>query len=150
MTRDTAREMAVQIVFGLTHGVSDTSSFLDDFFSDEHFPSMAQESDLFSEKPEGEALSYIRQVVFGVDGHRDEIDGYIQRYSSSAWDINRISGTALAVLRVAVFEILYLDDVPAPAAINSAVEIDKGYDEPETVAFVNGVLGGFVRGESKV
>ena len=150
MTRDTAREMAVQIVFGLAHSTSDASSFLDGFFSDEHFSTLAQESELFAEKPEGSALDYIRKVVLGVEEHREEIDGYIQRYSSSSWDIRRISGTALAVLRVAGLEILYLEDVPAPAAINSAVEIAKGYDEPETVAFVNGVLGGFVRGEDKV
>ena len=58
-----------------------------------------------------------------------------------------MSRTALAVMRCAVCEILYMDDVPASAAINEAVELDKGYDEPETVAFVNGVLGGFMRGE---
>ena len=40
-----------------------------------------------------------------------------------------------------------MDDVPASAAINEAVELDKGYDEPEIVAFVNGILGGFMRGE---
>ena len=44
-------------------------------------------------------------------------------------------------------EILYMEDVPNAAAINEAVELDKGYDEPDTVAFVNGVLGGFMRGE---
>ena len=40
-----------------------------------------------------------------------------------------------------------MDDVPAAAAINEAVELDKGYDEPDVVSFVNGVLGGFMRGE---
>ena len=44
-------------------------------------------------------------------------------------------------------EILYMDDVPNAAAINEAVELAKGYEEPETVAFINGVLGSFVRGE---
>ena len=50
-------------------------------------------------------------------------------------------------LRCAVCEIKYMDDIPAAAAINEAVEMAKGYDEPETVAFINGVLGGFMRGE---
>ena len=44
-------------------------------------------------------------------------------------------------------EILYMDDVPNAAAINEAVELAKGYEEPETVAFINGVLGSFVRSE---
>ena len=60
--------------------------------------------------------------------------------------MDRLSRTALAVLRCAICEILYIDDVPAGAAINEAVELDKKYDEPDTVAFVNGVLGSFVRG----
>ena len=51
------------------------------------------------------------------------------------------------MLRCAICEILYMDDVPAAAAINEAVELDKGYDEPDVVSFVNGVLGGFMRGE---
>ena len=61
--------------------------------------------------------------------------------------MDRISKTALAVLRCALCEIIYMDDIPDSAAINEAVELDKGYDEPDTVAFVNGVLGGFMRGE---
>ena len=69
-----------------------------------------------------------------------------QRYSKG-WKVGRISRTALAILRCAICEILYVEDVPASAAINEAVELDKGYDEPETVAFVNGVLGGFMKGE---
>ena len=61
--------------------------------------------------------------------------------------MERISRTALAVLRCAVCEILYMEDIPNAAAINEAVELCKGYDEPDTVAFVNGVLGGIMRGE---
>ncbi len=79
---------------------------------------------------------------------RDEIDAYIERYAHG-WKRERISKTALAVLRCAICEIMYMDDVPASAAINEAVELDKGYDEPETVAFVNGILGGFMRGSSR-
>ena len=53
----------------------------------------------------------------------------------------------MAVLRCAICEILYMEDIPNAAAINEAVELAKGYDEPDTVSFVNGVLGGFMRGE---
>ena len=54
------------------------------------------------------------------------------------------------MLRVAIAEILYREDVSLATAINSAVEIDKKYDDADTVAFVNGVLGGFVRGENLI
>ena len=57
--------------------------------------------------------------------------------------------TALAVLRCALCEILYMDDIPNAAAINEAIELAKGYDAPDTVSFINGVLGGFMRGEQE-
>ena len=49
------------------------------------------------------------------------------------------------MLRVALYEILYMPDIPAAASINEAVELAKGYDEPETVRFINGILGSFMR-----
>ena len=148
MTRDTARELAVQLVFSITHSDSDPAELIDDFFSEEHYGSLQEENGLYSEEPDENATAYIRETALGVSEHLTEVDELIQKYSAS-WHITRISGTALAVLRVAVYEILFRADVPVGAAINSAVEIDKHYDEPETVAFVNGVLGGFVRGEGK-
>ena len=60
-----------------------------------------------------------------------------------------MSKTALAVLRCCLCEIMYMEDIPDSAAINEAVELAKGYDEPDTVAFVNGVLGGYMRGRSE-
>ena len=147
MTRDTAREIAIQIVFGASHSEEDPNVFLERFFSEEHFSTLSEENEIFTELPEGSFLEYIRSVVGSVFEHLDEIDASIQKYSRS-WSVKRISGTALAVLRVAIAEILYREDVSLATAINSAVEIDKKYDDAETVAFVNGVLGGFVRGEN--
>ena len=77
----------------------------------------------------------------------NELDELIGRYARG-WKSERISRTARAILRIALCEILYMDEIPAAVAINEAVELDKKYDEPETVAFVNGVLGGFMRGET--
>lgn len=91
-------------------------------------------------------MAYIRRLVQLITDNRSEIDGYIERYSKG-WKIERISRTALAVMRCAICEILYMDEIPNAAAINEAVELAKGYDDPDTVAFVNGVLGGFMRGE---
>ena len=58
-----------------------------------------------------------------------------------------MSKTAIAILRCAVSEIMYMDDIPSGTAINEAIELAKGYDEPETVSFINGILGGIMRGE---
>ena len=54
---------------------------------------------------------------------------------------------AAAIMRVAMYEILYMPDIPAAAAINEAVELSKHYEAPETASFINGILGAFVRGE---
>ena len=148
MTRDTARELAVQLVFNISHSDRDPAELIEEFLSEEHYSSLQEEDDLYSESPDNNSAAYIRETALGVSGHLQEIDEIIRKYSAS-WHITRIPGSALAVLRVAVYEILYRSDVPVGAAINSAVEIDKHYDEPETAAFVNGVLGGFVRGEGK-
>ena len=102
--------------------------------------------ELYAELPKGKYLDYILNLSSLVIEKREEIDGYIERYAKG-WRPERISKTALAVLRCAIYEILYLEDVPAGAAINEAVELAKNYDEPDTVAFINGVLGSFVRGE---
>lgn len=107
---------------------------------------MPPEDELYSEYPNTKQLEYIRTLIALTGEHRDEIDAHITRYAKG-WKLERISRTALAVLRCAICEILYMDDIPNAAAINEAVELDKGYDEPDVVSFVNGVLGGFMRGE---
>lgn len=146
MTRSTARELAIQLCFAASATRREPAELLEDFFSEEHFATLASEGELFAERPDERQMAYIRSLTSLVWAHRDELDGYIERYAHG-WRPERISRTALAVLRCAICEILYLEDVPNAAAINEAVELDKNYDDPDTVAFVNGVLGGFMRGE---
>ena len=68
---------------------------------------------------------------------------------AKGWRFERISLVAAAIMRVAMYEIMYMPDIPHGAAINEAVELTKRYDEPETVKFVNGILGSFLREEVK-
>ncbi len=146
MNRKTAREIAVQLCFACSGSGQSASEMLDGFFAHEHYDTLDGENELFSHAPDSKQLDYIRRLVTATEENRRELDGYIEKYSKG-WRVERISKTALAILRCALCEILYLEDVPAAAAINEAIELDKGYDEPETVAFVNGVLGGFMKGE---
>ena len=145
MTRTTAREIAIQLGFAASRG-GELEELMEGFFSPEHYATLQAEDDLYKELPDKKQMAYIRRLVRLTVENRSEIDGYIERYSKG-WKIERISRTALAVMRCAICEILYMDEIPNAAAINEAVELSKGYDEPDTVAFVNGVLGGFVRGE---
>ena len=141
MTRTAARNLAVQLSFAVNSG-SDFGP--DDFFKEEYFYALPAEGDLFSERPDEKQMKYITELVNGIRDHASELDGYISRYSQR-WKISRISKTALCVLRCALYEILYMQDIPASASINEAVEMAKKYDEPETVSFINGILGSLAR-----
>ena len=68
----------------------------------------------------------------------------IRKYSIG-WDISRISKLARCILRLAIFEILYVEDVPTGVAVSEAVRIAKKYNGDDTGAFVNGILGSFAR-----
>ena len=76
--------------------------------------------------------------------HLDELDQVIASYSKK-WKLSRLSRVVLAVLRLSVCEITYLQDIPASVSINEAVELAKTFAGEEEGAFVNGVLGSFVR-----
>ena len=80
-----------------------------------------------------------------MDEHAAELDGYIAKYAKD-WKFSRIPLVASAIMRVAMYEILYMQDIPNGAAINEAVEIAKKYETPETVKFINGILGSFRAG----
>lgn len=146
MKRTTAREIAVQLGFYAAQSEKAVKDIIDEFFDKEYYETLANEDELFAEYPDKWSMDYITRLATTMDDYRIQIDKYIEKYAKG-WKINRISKTAMAVLRCAVCEVLYMDDIPNSAAINEAVELAKGYDEAETVSFINGVLGGFMRGE---
>ncbi len=87
---------------------------------------------------------YIRNVFFGVYENLEKIDEIISE-NAVGWSLKRISKTALAVLRLALYEICYIDDIPNSVSINEAVELCKKYATKEDASFVNGILGTAVR-----
>lgn len=82
---------------------------------------------------------YINTVFSGVFKHLEELDGIIAD-KSVGWKIGRISKTALGILRLAIFEMKYLDDIPVSVSINEAVELCKKYATSVDASFVNGIL----------
>ena len=82
---------------------------------------------------------YVRNVFFGVFERRKEIDELIDS-SLVGWKKNRISPVSRALLALSTFEMLALEDVPAKASINEAIELSKKYDDEKSYVFVNGVL----------
>jgi len=146
MKRTTAREIAVRLIFGLADNPSQPEELLSGVFEDEYYESLKAEDKLYKAKPDKKQLDYIKRLVTGVCEHSAELDGYIEKYAVG-WKFGRISRTAVAVMKAAMYEVLYMPDIPDSAAINEAVELAKHYETPETVSFINGVLGSFSRSE---
>ncbi|HCH28051.1 MAG TPA: transcription antitermination factor NusB [Ruminococcaceae bacterium] len=82
---------------------------------------------------------YIKTVFFGAYDSIEEIDAIISD-NAIGWSIKRISKTALAILRLAVFEMKYMEDIPVAVSINEAVELSKKYATKDDASFVNGIL----------
>lgn len=146
MTRSNAREIAVQLIFSLGFGNLSAKEVLDSQLTTERFAELAEENALYAQFPNEKQQQYIRDLVQGVFSHGPELDDYISRYAVG-WSFARIPRMAAAIMRTAMYEVLYVPDVPNAAAINEAVEIAKRYETQEVVSFVNGILGSFVRAE---
>jgi transcription antitermination protein NusB len=92
------------------------------------------------DRPDPETLAYARRLVRGVEGHRPGIDDWIVSTTAS-WDIDRMPVIDATVLRVAIYELLWEEDVPVAVVINEAIEIAKTLSTEESGRFVNGLLG---------
>ena len=153
MTRSKLRENIFKIVFRAS------------FFADEEMPEQVQEyikdidegvdkvgaaksdSDAATEENDIEAeeardIAYIKNKSDDILEKKDEIDKLIEG-ASKGWSIKRIGRAELAILRVAVYEIRFDDDIPFKVAVNEALELSKKYCEPEAGAFINGILSSF-------
>ena len=82
---------------------------------------------------------YIRKEYYGIMEHLATIDGLLAHHAKG-WRTDRLSRVSRAVLRLGTYEVVYADKIPAPIAINEAVELAKKFDDPKARAFINGVL----------
>ncbi len=146
MTRSNAREIAVHMIFSLSFGNQSAQELLDSQLTHERFRELAEDMPLYAQYPNEKQEKYIRELVQGVFFHGPELDDCISRYAKG-WSFARIPRMASAIMRTAMYEVLYMPDVPNAAAINEAVEIAKNYEPQEVVSFLNGILGTFVRTE---
>ena len=146
MLRNTAREIAVHLAYELSFTGLPVEELLESRLNAERFAELAGEDELYREAPDQLQRDYITRLVTGVAEHAAELDGYIAKYARG-WKFSRIPLVASAIMRVAMYEILYMPEIPNGAAINEAVEIAKHYETRETVKFINGILGSFARQE---
>jgi N utilization substance protein B len=89
---------------------------------------------------DGEPSEFCRQLLLGVESHQVSIDALIEK-TSEHWVLSRMPLVDRNILRLAVFELLYLEDVPDSVSINEAVEMAKVYGGEDSSKFVNGILG---------
>ena len=144
MTRGNARELAVHLIYGREFTGEEPEQVVAVRLDKEYYPALSQENDIYSERPSRAQKGYIDMVVTGVSNRVEDLNAIISRYAIG-WDITRISRLTRCIMQLAIFEILYVEDVPAGVAVSEAVRLAKKYDGDDTGAFVNGILGTFVR-----
>lgn len=145
MTRGNARELAVHLIYAREFTGEEPDEIVKVRLNKEYYSALAEENQVYEDRPSRAQRAYIDAVVSGVANRTEELNAVIQKYSIG-WDVSRISRLARTVLQLAIFEILYVEDVPTGVAISEAVRIAKMYDGDDTGAFVNGILGSFARG----
>ena len=124
MKRRLAREYAFKLIY--EHGVQtekDSIELIEDTAAEQEFT------------PD----EYIKEVVLGVAERSSELDELISD-SAKGWKLERISLASLSIMRLAIYEMLYVEDVPFSVAINEAVELAKTYDHDKAPKFINGIL----------
>jgi len=127
MSRKTARRYTFEIVFQIPFHLDFDALSAFDIYPEDNLPKINE-----SER------NYVKETITGVCKHLDIIDSRIEA-SSKDWSLARMNRVDLAVLRLAVYEIIYTDTPPG-ISINEAVELAKLYSGEESGSFVNGIL----------
>ena len=123
--RRKSREHAMQVLFYMDMVKDDSDAGLDSFYS--HF------------SPSQKAIPFSRKLVTGVKQAKRKIDSTIERFSSN-WKIHRMPHVDRNILRIAVFEMMYCEDIPLKVSINEAIDIAKKFGTHESGPFINGIL----------
>jgi N utilization substance protein B len=134
MGRKQAREGTMKLLYQMAVNEDFSDEAMDIYFTEYTFDELEKE--------------YILDAINQIKENMDSIDTYIEKHLEG-WNINRIAKVDLAVLRIAVYEIIYRKDIPVQVSINEAIEIVKKYSTDESFKFINGVLGGLVRSINK-
>lgn len=132
MSRKLAREIAMNVLYQMA--------------IHEDFASKTFENYIAQNLTTSDDLRYVHSVVNAFSEHRETVDIIIGKYLKG-WTFDRLAKLDVSILRMAVTEIFYIEEVTTAVAINEAVNLAKRFSDDETPAFVNGVLGEMVRNE---
>jgi len=137
MNRRNAREIALCLIFDFGFNTEEKPEELLELYL-EYFQVDENKDKDISEKIRNDA--FISKVYFGVSEKLGELDEIISKHSAN-WKLERVSRVSLSILRLALYEMRYMDDIPTEVSINEAVELAKKYDHDDGYTFINGILG---------
>lgn len=138
MKRREAREIALCLLFDFSFNNDETTEEVMELYL-RYFP--GKDDPVSPEEIKDDA--YISTAYYGVTSKLPEIDSYIESASAN-WKPDRISRVSRNILRLAIFEMLYMDDIPYKVSANEAVELAKKFDHENGYTFINGILGNVV------
>lgn len=128
MNRRKSRETAMKILYAILISNDTVEDAIDNY-------KMASD-----ENTDNLDFRYIKNILNGTTEKAKELDAKIEENLKN-WKLNRVSKMSLVIMRIAIYEILYVEDVPSKVAVNEAVELSKMYCEDNAPKFINGVLG---------
>lgn len=127
MSRRIAREVAMKVAFARLLG------------GDETYESILDQSGI-EEAPSEEDMRYANEIVLGVHEHCAQLDENIEK-CAVGWKLSRMPRVDICILHIAVYEMLFREDIPESVSINEAVELAKRFGGEKSPAYINGVLG---------
>ena len=139
MSRKIAREIAFKVIFQTS-------------FQKDEMPSELIERMFGSEQAENEEMNdednkYIGEITEGVKEKEEELDHIISKHLKQGWSMERISKVDVSILRLAIYEIIYREDIPFKVSVNEAVELAKTFGEDSSPSFINGILAEIINSE---
>ncbi|MCY6959966.1 transcription antitermination factor NusB [Clostridium brassicae] len=132
MNRRKSREIAMKLLFEMTINKEEYKYILERF--KENTEIKLQDVD----------FEYITKIIQGIKENIQTIDSEIENNLRN-WKLNRLSKIDMSILRLATYEIMFLDDVPDKVSVNEAIELTKKYSDDNSPAFINGVLGNMIK-----
>lgn len=130
MTRKEARELLMQLLYQMEL-LNDYEDATKDDYIEKHFAGTNQKD-------------YALKTINAILSNKESIDERIKEFSKN-WKITRMSKVDISILRIAVAEIIYMDDIPNAVAINEAVSIAKKFSSDDSGSFINGILGNIAK-----
>ena len=131
MQRTKMREMAFKLIYEIEIQKEISDSLINNFIDSNSIT-------------DNEAIEYLKDIVYGIESHKEKIEPLISQNLKENWTLSRISKINLSLLKIAIYEMLY-KDLPYKVAINEVIELAKKYADDSSPIFINGILASIVK-----